>query len=114
MLTKKTPVLPNASQVIPSQSEESIIAQKRMDDVLLMLEHLIEREEATVKVILDCLYDVGSVNLINKKFSRRPVRGLMKHIARLSKPAFKVFALYWFKKNCPQLITNWLYRKVKF
>lgn len=101
-------------QVLPKTVREKQIEQERLRDVRLLLEHLVEREAATVTMILDCLYDVGSVNLINKKFPARPLNPLMKYIARLSKPAFKIVALRWFKKNCPQLLTNWLHRKVKF
>ena len=39
-----------------------------------------------------------------------PLRG----IARFSKPVFRVFALRWFKKNCPRLVTRWLFRQVRF
>ncbi len=101
-------------KIVPQISQEKQREKERMRDVLLLLESLVEREEATVKIILDCLYDVGSVNLINKKFRSRPLNGLMKSISRTSKPIFKIFALRWFKKNCPQLIANWLHTKVRF
>lgn len=114
MLTTRNTVLAENPTLLPSVSEKKRIEQQRMDDVLLLLTNLVEREEASVKLILDCLYDVGSVNLIDKKFRNRPVNGLMKSIARLSKPAFKIVAFYWFRKNCPQLITDWLYKKIKF
>lgn len=94
--------------------EEEKFQQKRMQDVLLLLQSLAEREETTVKMIIDCLYDVGSANLINKKFPSRPLNKMMKSIARMSKPVFKIFAFRWFKKNCPQLISRWLYSKVTF
>lgn len=93
---------------------EERMEQERMQDVLLLLGHLAEREEATVKIILDCLYDVGSANLINQKFRYRPLNRLMKSIAGMSKPVFRVFALRWFKRNCPKLITDWLHSKVTF
>jgi hypothetical protein len=32
----------------------------------------------------------------------------------LSKPVFRLFALRWFKKNCPHLITRWLFNQVRF
>lgn len=32
----------------------------------------------------------------------------------MSKPAFRIFAWRWFRKNCPILITNWLYQQVSF
>ena len=86
----------------------------RMRDVLLMLEGLVNREETTAKIILDCLYDVGSVHLINQKTPCRHLTGMMKLIARLSKPAFRFFALRWFKRTCPRLITDWLHSQVMF
>ncbi len=94
--------------------EEAGREQERINNILLLLENLIDREEITVTRILDCLYDVGSVNLINKKIPVQLLNSMMKFIARLSKPAFRMVALYWFKKNCPQLITNWLHKKVSF
>lgn len=93
---------------------EDRIQQQSMQDIVLLLEKLLEREETTVKIILDCLYDVGSVNLINKKFRSRSLKGIMRSIAIMSKPVFKIFALRWLKKNCPRLITQWLRRQVTF
>lgn len=95
-------------------SEEERLQQERLRDVRLLLENLAEREETTVKMILDCLYDIGAVNLINKKFPTQPLNPLMKSLARTSKPVFKIIALRWFKRNCPNLLANWLYNKVKF
>ncbi|NEO23842.1 MAG: hypothetical protein F6J98_14405 [Moorea sp. SIO4G2] len=108
MMTSSEPLVE-----VPKILEEERIQKERMHDVLLLLEHLVEREEATVKLILDCLYDVGSVNLINKKFQSRSLNWMMKSIARMSKPAFRVVALRWFKKNCPELITKWLQEQVQ-
>lgn len=99
---------------VPKLLEEQRLKEERMHDVLLLLQHLVEREETTVKMILDCLYDVGSINLIDKKVRMKPANRLMKGIATLSKPAFRIVALRWFKANCPQLITKWLYTKVRF
>ncbi len=87
---------------------------ERMRDVRLLLDHLLRQENITIKFILDCLYDVGSVNLINQKVRSQPLNRCMKAIAVMSKPAFRLFALRWLRKNCPELITNWLYRKVSF
>jgi hypothetical protein len=104
----------NVPKRMSQSSEEKRQEQERLRDVLILLEHLFEREEATVKMILDCLYDVGSVNLINKKFPSQPLNPLMKSIARVSKPAFKFWALRKVKRNAPQLITDWLHRKIRF
>jgi len=87
---------------------------ERMRDVELLLAHMLRQEDVTLKFILDCLYDVGSVNLINQKVPSQPFNQLMKAIAVMSKPAFKVFALRWLHKNCPSLIANWLHQKVRF
>ncbi|NEP13381.1 MAG: hypothetical protein F6K14_24875 [Symploca sp. SIO2C1] len=109
-ITKSSKKLVKTQKLLEEEGRE----QERINNILLLLEHLIEREEITVKSILDCLYDVGSVNLINKKIPVQLLNSMMKFIARLSKPAFRMVALYWFKKNCPQLITNWLHKKVSF
>lgn len=85
-----------------------------MQDVKLLLDHLSRSQETTIKLILDCLYDVGAVNLINQRVRRQPFNRFGKSVATLSKPAFRIIAYYWFRKNCPQLITNWLHRKVSF
>ena len=104
----------NPSVTPPENLAEKYMEAERMRDVLLLLQNLINSEEATVKLILDCLYDVGSVNLINQKLRLKPLNRVMKLIARMSKPVFKTLALNWFKKNCPQLITNWLHTQVSF
>jgi hypothetical protein len=104
----------NTSVIPPENLAQKYIEAERMHDVLLLLQNLINSEEATVKLILDCLYDVGSVNLINQKLRLKPLNRVMKLIARMSKPIFKTIALNWFKKNCPQLITNWIHIKVSF
>lgn len=94
--------------------EEERLKEEKMHEVLLLLDNLVEREEATVKDVLNRLYDVGSINIINKKVGFRPMNRLLKMIARLSKPAFRAVAWRWFKRNGPQLITNWLRTKVSF
>ncbi|AFZ59970.1 hypothetical protein H6G54_09670 [Anabaena cylindrica FACHB-243] len=88
--------------------------EKLMQDVLLLLENLIYREEITVKLILNCLYDAGSTNLINQKFQSRTLNKTLKGISKLSKPAFRMIAWQWFKSNCPKLIADWLRSKIEF
>ncbi|WP_026733595.1 hypothetical protein [Fischerella sp. PCC 9605] len=100
----------NFTKVLADTSKE----EELMHEVLLIIENLAYREEATVKLIFDRLYDIGSLNLINQKFRSRAVKKVLKLIARMSKPAFRIFAWHWFKKNSPQLITNWLRQQVSF
>jgi hypothetical protein len=104
---KSTPPAPLAKT-----SEELTQEEKRLQDMFLLLETMFLREETTVKLVLDCLYDIGSVNLINKKVRTRPLNGIAKYIARLSKPVFRIVAWRWFMKNCPKLLVDWLYKKV--
>ncbi|PZD74326.1 hypothetical protein C1752_01283 [Acaryochloris thomasi RCC1774] len=85
---------------------------EQMQNVLLLLNHLVENEETTLKLIIGCLYDVGAVNLINQKVTGERQNRVARTLAGMSKPAAKVLALRWFKKNCPTLIVNWLQSKV--
>ena len=97
-----------------SKYEEERKKKERMRDVFLLLQQLVEREEVTLRLIIDCLYDVGSINLVNKKFNKQPLNGFMKAIATMSKPVVRIVALRWVKKKLPTLVTNWLERKVSF
>jgi len=97
-----------------TNSEEVRVELKLMQDTQLLLENLAEREKVTVKAILDGLYEVGATRLINQKINIKALKGPLKGIARFSKPAFRLFAWRWFKKNSPRLITNWLFEQVSF
>ena len=105
---------PNEPIEVQAISDEERIKKERMRDVFLLVQQLIEREEVTLKLIVDCLYDVGSINLVNKKFHKQPLNGFMKAIATMSKPVVRIVAMRWVKKNVPLLLTNWLERKVSF
>lgn len=100
--------------ISPENLAHQRLAAERMQDVNLLLKNLANSEEATIKLIIDCLYDVGSVNLINRRLRFRPLNRTIKLIAKVSKPVFRVIAWHWFQKNCPQLITDWLEIKVAF
>jgi hypothetical protein len=112
-MTNPETITDNLNKPAPRPDEERMEIE-RMSDVLLLLSELARREEVTVKLILDCLYDVGAKNLINQKVQVRSLNRLMKWTARLSKPVFRIVAWRWFKKNVPTLITNWLHSKVSF
>jgi hypothetical protein len=120
MVTKNQSV--NTIISIPAQSivsssnttERSRIEAAQMQEILILLTSLTYREEATIKLIIDRLYDLAYVNSIDKKVRIRPLNSIAKLIAKKSKPVVRIFAWRWFQKNCPQLIAQWLYRKVKF
>jgi len=96
------------------KSEDQQKEAEQMQNVLLLLNHLVENEETTLKLIIDCLYEVGTVNLINLKIAGDRQNRAARTLAGMSKPAAKAFALRWFKKNCPALIVKWLRSKVSF
>ena len=75
---------------------------------------IVESEEITLKLIIDCLYEVGTVNIINQKYQNKPMNRFLKAIARMSKPVLRAVALRWVKKNLPTLLTDWLEEKVSF
>lgn len=95
-------------------TEEKKFQQQRLRDVYLLLENLTLNEEVTIKLIIDCLYDIGIINIINKKIPNRSMNKLAKFIARTPKPLFKIIAWQWVKKNLPNKVTNWLHNKIKF
>lgn len=93
---------------------EQQLEQMRMHDLRLTLAQLLNRETATAKVILDCLYDIGSIHLINQKVSHAHLNRLMKQIARFSKPVFRPLALRWVQKNGVQMLSDILYNQATF
>ncbi|MBE9101326.1 hypothetical protein [Vacuolonema iberomarrocanum] len=94
--------------------EQARLESARMQDVVMLVDNLLRNEEATIGMIVDCLYDIGSVRLIHQKVEPPILQDVTKPIAQLSKPAVRAIALRWLKKNCPVLLANWLYSKVKF
>ena len=99
---------------IPLTPKEELIKEERMRDVVLLLKQLVEREEVTLKLVIDCLYDVGSVNLINQKVRHRTLNRGLKAVAIMPKSLFRLVALRWLKKNLPKLLAVWLEGKVSF
>lgn len=106
--------LPRRSPKTAVVIREQQIEEERMRDVEMLLESMFLREEVTLRLIADCLYDVGSVNLVNQRVHSQPLNWLMKAIARRSKPVFRFFMMRWCRKNCPHLIASWLKKQVVF
>lgn len=93
--------------------EEERIKEERMQEVLILLQHLFEREKATLKMIINCLYDVALINA-KQKVRSRPLKGLLRFFARGAKPLLRPAGLLWVQRACPKLITDWLYSQVSF
>ena len=93
---------------------EELKKQERMRDVTLLLQQIVEREEVALKLIIDSLIDVGSINYANNKLHNPPLNKIMKVLVGYIKPVARVVALYWLKRNLPNLLTAWLEGKVSF
>lgn len=105
-----------SESIQPSTAEQQKqqLEAARMHEVQVLIDVLFRREAEVLKLVINHLYDVGSTNLIDQRVTSRQLRGIVKYIAKLSKPAFRCVALYWVQKNCPRLVTNWLRYKVAF
>lgn len=100
-------------QVKERQAKEQQAEAERMKEVTLLLANLFEREQATLKAVIGCLYDVGTVNLVNQRIRFRPLRPVARPLLRVSKPLLTTLSYRWVVQQCPQLITRWLQGKVK-
>jgi hypothetical protein len=105
---------PNLSprQVVRQQAEQQAEAE-RMQEVTLLLANLLEREQTTLKAVIGCLYDVGTVNLVNQRVKYRFLRPLARPVLKVSKPVLTTLGYRWVSKKCPPIISRWLQRKVK-
>ncbi|MGB8703351.1 MAG: hypothetical protein WCD18_28370 [Thermosynechococcaceae cyanobacterium] len=98
----------------PQEEVERQAEAERMQEVTLLMTNLFDREEATIKAIFRCLYDVGSINFINRRIQIRPLRSLAKPVTRLVQPVCIFMGYRWFQKQCPPMIVGWLQGKVQF
>ena len=102
------------SSQIKSTPAEDLKKQERMRDVTLLLQQIVEREETSLKLIIDCLIDVGSINYANNKLHNPSLNKMMKVLVGYIKPVARIVALIWLKKNLPNLLTAWLEGQVSF
>lgn len=94
--------------------KEELKKQERMRDVTLLLQQIVEREEVALKLIIDSLIDVGSINYANHKLHNPPLNKMMKVLVGYIKPVARKAAMFWLKRNLPELLTGWLEGKVSF
>ncbi len=89
--------------------------EEKLTEIVILLSQLFEREEATAKKIIECLYDIATINLVNKYILLMPLNRLLKLLIKLPKSLVKnlAFALY-VQPKCPKLITDWLFTLVEF
>ncbi|MEL6496169.1 MAG: hypothetical protein AAFQ41_13765 [Cyanobacteria bacterium J06623_7] len=113
MLTYSEEPAPETLKIKAIAAEE-LKKQERMRDVTLLLQQIVEREEVALKLIIDSLIDVGSINYANNKLHNPPLNKMMKVLVGYVKPVARTIALYWLKRNLPSLLTAWLEGKVSF
>ncbi len=96
----------------PPEAEDQ--EHSNVQEIRLILEHLIEREEVTVRFILDRLYEIGMANLMHHHVQWRSLHPPLHHIARFSQPLFRRIGIYWFNHKGADLIADWLHSLVRF
>jgi hypothetical protein len=99
-------------QLAQQQAEQQAEAECSQE-VMLLLANLLAREQATLKAVISCFYDVGTVNLVNQRIKYRLLRPLARPVLKVSKPVLTTLGYRWVSKKCPPIITRWLLRKVK-
>ncbi len=118
MSQSKTAIARSSSAQLAAQTQDQLTAktleQERMQDVILVLTHLFEREEATVKIVLSCLYDVGAANFRSKKVRSRALKKVLSIASKMLKRPLTFAGLLWFKSQVPQLLGDWLQSQVAF
>ncbi len=98
----------------PKTPEEERREAEQLRDLQLLLENLFQREEATARLVLSHLYDMGAINFANHKAAHPLLNRPFKNTAQFLKPAVQPLALRWFQQNCPKLIVDWLHEQVAF
>ncbi|MGY6530506.1 MAG: hypothetical protein ACXITR_11325 [Cyanobacterium sp.] len=89
--------------------------EEKLREILVLLEQLFKREEASAKAIIGCLYDIATLNLINKYCPLWGINSTLKYISRFPRPVAKHLGCkLYLQPKCPQLITDWLYTLVEF
>ena len=99
---------------IKATAAEELKKQERMRDVTLLLQQIVEREEVALRLIVDSLIDVGSINFANKKLHNPRLNKITKVLVGYVKPVARVVALFWLKRNLANLVAAWLESQVSF
>ncbi|HIK36404.1 MAG: hypothetical protein NZ901_07405 [Geminocystis sp.] len=96
-------------------NQEIAIEEERLKQIHLLLEQLFKREEVTAKAIVGCLYDIATINLINKYIPFWGINPTVKYLTRFPRPVAQWLGVkLYLQPKCPKLITDWLYSLVEF
>lgn len=95
--------------------QEQEIETIKLREILLLLDQLFRREEATAQAIVGCLYDIATINIINKYCPLWGINPTLKYLTRFPRPLVKSLGVkLYLQPQCPKLITDWLYSLVEF
>lgn len=106
------PSSPHLTVTRPPTPEMTEAEHRKVQEIQLILEQLVQREAATVRFIMERLYDVGLINVMNKKVKDHPLGRVVKPLGRASRGSFRSLGTRWFQAQGPKLITDWLYTLV--
>ncbi|BAQ64303.1 hypothetical protein [Geminocystis sp. NIES-3709] len=99
----------------PKNQQEKELEQIKLREILVLLDQLFRREEATAKAIVGCLYDIATINIINKYCSLWGINFTLKYLTRFPRPLAQSLGVkLYLQPQCPKLITDWLYTLVEF
>lgn len=99
----------------PKNQEEKALEEEKLREILILLDQLFRREEATAKGIVGCLYDIAMINIINKYCPLWGINATLKYLTRLPRPLAQSLGVkLYLQPKCPKLITDWLYTLVEF
>lgn len=91
------------------------LEEQKLKEILLLLDQLFRREEVTAKSIVGCLYDIATINIINKYCPLWGINSTLKYLTRFPRPLAKSLGVkLYLQPKCPKLITDWLYTLVEF
>lgn len=97
-----------------SPPPHNLLITTRRRDMLLLLENMARREDATIRLILECMYDIGVSHAVQERVRSRRLHGTLRYLTQMSRPLFRMAATRWFHRNCPTLIADWLYGQATF
>ena len=95
--------------------QEQQLEREKLAEILILLSQLFAREEVTARAIVGCLYDIATINLINKYIPLWGINPTLKYLVRFPRPLAQSLGVkLYVQLTCPRLITDWFYTLVEF
>ncbi len=98
-----------------TEISEKQIEEQKLQEIYLILSQMFKREEIAAKAIVGCLYDIATVNVVNRYVGIWGINQTLKYLARFPRPIVKTLAVkLYVQPRCPKLITDWFFTLVEF